>query len=270
MDLYSWKYKFYDIKDNQIKDCKIFSPYTQFKNKGFEFMDVKKTKKYHVFIDDQNKNIVCSLNWKRYVFDFDAHFRDLNLIFVFDHTTKTFLTNYIFIKAATIVNDKYLKYGKNFDINAFFTDWFVSKGIGLYPREKQGNGVVIGSYEGYQKLPANEKYLMPLIQTNNRLYICQGAIFFTCLKEFKTGKFINRRQHFRTLTISNYLAQLRRKFKRFSLTLFDEWKYERDTTTTWHKNDIQQILSVARILVQWIFKKCHTTLYKMVFTSKQR
>ena len=42
MDLYSWKYKFYDIKDNQIKDCKIFSPYMQFKTKGFEFMDVKK------------------------------------------------------------------------------------------------------------------------------------------------------------------------------------------------------------------------------------
>ena len=28
MDLYSWKYKFYDITDNQIKDCKMFSPYT--------------------------------------------------------------------------------------------------------------------------------------------------------------------------------------------------------------------------------------------------
>ena len=24
IDLYSWKYKFYDIKDNQAKDCKIF------------------------------------------------------------------------------------------------------------------------------------------------------------------------------------------------------------------------------------------------------
>ena len=98
MDLYSWKYKFYDIKDNQIKDCKIFSPYTQFKNKGFEFMDVKKTKKYCVFIDDHYKNIVCNLNWKRYVFDFDAHFHDLNLIFVLDHTTKIFLTNDILSK----------------------------------------------------------------------------------------------------------------------------------------------------------------------------
>ena len=27
-DLFSWKYKFYNIEDNQIKDCKMFSPYT--------------------------------------------------------------------------------------------------------------------------------------------------------------------------------------------------------------------------------------------------
>ena len=89
-------------------------------------MDVKKTKKYCTIIDDQNKNIICNLNWKWYLFEFDTRYRGLNLIFVFDHSTKTFLTSDIFIRAATIVNDKYLRYGKNFDTNAFFTDWFVS------------------------------------------------------------------------------------------------------------------------------------------------
>ena len=44
IDLYSWKYKFYDIKDNQVKDCKIFSTYTQSKNKGFEFEILKNQK----------------------------------------------------------------------------------------------------------------------------------------------------------------------------------------------------------------------------------
>ena len=43
IDLYSWKYKLYDIKDNQVKHC-------------------KKTNKYHAIIDDQNKNIVCNLD----------------------------------------------------------------------------------------------------------------------------------------------------------------------------------------------------------------
>ena len=92
---------------------------------------LKKNKKYNVIIDDQNERIVCNLNWKRYLFDFDARYRDQNLIFVFDHSTRTFLTSDIFIKAATIVNNEYLRYGKNFDINAFFTDWFVSKKKGM-------------------------------------------------------------------------------------------------------------------------------------------
>ena len=131
IDLYSRKYRFQDIKDNQIKDCKIFSPYTQFKNKGFEFQDIKKTKKYCVVIDDQNKNNVFHLNWKQYLFDFDARYRDLNLIFVFNQSIRTFLTSDIFTKAATIVNEEYLRYGKKFDINAFFTNWFVSKKKGM-------------------------------------------------------------------------------------------------------------------------------------------
>ena len=100
---------------------------------------------------------------KQYLFDFDAHYRDQNLIFLFNQSTRTFLTSDFFIKAGTIVNNKYLRYGKYFDINPFFTDWFVS--------QKNGNRVVIDNYEDYQKLPANKKYLMPLIQTNNGLYI---------------------------------------------------------------------------------------------------
>ena len=88
---------------------------------------LKKPKKYRSVIGDQNKNIICNLNWKRYLFDFDACYHDQNLIFVFDLSTETFLSSHIFIKAATIVNDEYLRYGKNFDINAFFTDWFVFK-----------------------------------------------------------------------------------------------------------------------------------------------
>ena len=99
------------ITDNQIvkKDCKIFSPYTQFKNKGFEFEDTKKTQKCPVVIDDQNKNIVSSMNWKRYLFDFDPHYRDQNLIFVYDQNQKKFLTNEIFVKIANIINDDYLR-----------------------------------------------------------------------------------------------------------------------------------------------------------------
>ena len=122
VDLFSSKYKFYDITDNQIKDCKVFSPYRQFKNKGFEFEDTKK-KKYRVAIDDQNKNIVSSMNWKRYLFDFDSHYRNQNLIFVYDQKRNKFLTNELFVKTANIINDDYLRYGKNNNVNDIFNEW---------------------------------------------------------------------------------------------------------------------------------------------------
>ena len=47
--------------------------------------------------------------------------------------------------------------------------------MGLYP--KKGDGVVIGNYEDYKKLPTNKKYLMPLIQTNNGFYIRRGVFY---------------------------------------------------------------------------------------------
>ena len=64
---------------------------------------------------------------------------------------------------------------------------------------------------------------MPLIQTNSGLYIRRGAIFFTSLKEFKhADTIILKNQHSRTITITSHqLAQLRRQFKNFCLTLLD-------------------------------------------------
>ena len=77
---------------------------------------LKKQKKYCVAIDDQNKNVVSSMNWKRYLFDFDSHYHDQNLIFVYDQKCNKFLTNDFFFKIANI-NADYLRYGKNININ---------------------------------------------------------------------------------------------------------------------------------------------------------
>ena len=35
--LYSWSYKFYDVVDKKIKDCKIYSPFTYLINRRFIF-----------------------------------------------------------------------------------------------------------------------------------------------------------------------------------------------------------------------------------------
>ena len=58
---------------------------------------------------------------------FCVRYHDQKLIFVFDHSTKAFLTSDIFIKAAIIANNEYLRDGTNFNINAFFINWFISK-----------------------------------------------------------------------------------------------------------------------------------------------
>ena len=47
-------------------------------------------------------------------------------------------------------------YGKNFHINAFFTDWFVSK---------KRDGAAIGNYEDYQKFTCKQK-ISDAVNTN--------------------------------------------------------------------------------------------------------
>ena len=59
------------------------------------------------------------MNWKRYLFYFDSHYHDQNFIFVYDQKRNKFLTNEMF------VNDDYLKYGKNININDTFNKWLL-------------------------------------------------------------------------------------------------------------------------------------------------
>ena len=123
VDHFTWKYKFYYVTDNQITDCKIVSPYTQFKNLALSLKILKKTKRYRIVIEIQDTNIVSSMNWKLNLFDFDSHYRDQNLIFVYNKKRNKSLTNEIFVKIGNIINDDYLRYAKNININAIFNEW---------------------------------------------------------------------------------------------------------------------------------------------------
>ena len=194
VDLFNWKYTFY-VSGNQLKDCKIFSPYTQFKNKGLEFEDTKK-----------QKNIVC-MNWKRYLFKFDSHYRDQTLIFVYDQKRNKFLTNEVFLKIANIVNDDYLRYGKNININDIFHEWAA---------KLDNNKLVIGNLFDYQKLNLDKKILMSLVQFNNGLFICSGIELYTCVKELRptTDSMLERCQNIgRADLMTQQLTQLRNDFK---------------------------------------------------------
>ena len=143
----------------------MFSLYRQFKK-------VKKTKKYCFIIDDHDKDIVSSMNWKRYLFDFDSHYRDQNLNFVYNQKRNKFLANEIFVKIANIINDDYLRYGKSININDIFNEWTA---------KTDNNKLVIGNLADYQKLNLDEKMLMTLVQFNNTLFICSGIEFYNCI-----------------------------------------------------------------------------------------
>ena len=76
-EYYLYKYKFFDVKFNTIKDGKIFSSYSQFSHTGFEFKNDTEKLRYTCSIDPKKENIISNLNWNRYQFNFDSYLRDL-------------------------------------------------------------------------------------------------------------------------------------------------------------------------------------------------
>ena len=79
-------------------------------------------------------------------------------------------------KIANIVNDDYLRYGKNIKINDIFNEWAA---------KTDTNKLVIGNLFDCQKLKLDEKILMSLVQFNNGLFICSGIEFYTYIKELR-------------------------------------------------------------------------------------
>ena len=134
------------------------------------------------------------------------HYRDHNLIFVYDQKRNKFLTNEVFVKIANIINDDYLRYGKNMNLDDIFTK---------FAAKTDNNKLVIGNLVNYQKLNLDEKILMPLVQFNNRLFICSGIEFYTCIKELggTTNSMLEKCQNIGRVDLaSQQLTQLRKDF----------------------------------------------------------
>ena len=124
-----YKYNFFDVKTNTIKDGKIFSPYLQFLHTGFEFKSNAEKLRYTCSIDPKKGNIITNTNWNRYEFNFDSYLRDLNLIFVYDEQNGYYCTSNIFEESNKIINKQLSVDSKtitlsNYDINRIFDDFF--------------------------------------------------------------------------------------------------------------------------------------------------
>ena len=57
MEFFSYKYKFYDVVGNQIRNCKNFSPLSQFKYSRFEFANPRRTTVFRTIIDGERKKL---------------------------------------------------------------------------------------------------------------------------------------------------------------------------------------------------------------------
>ena len=125
MEFFSYKYRFYNVVDNQIKNCKFFSPLSQFKSSSFEFTNPKRTTVFRTAIDGERKKIKYSLEWEQKHSDFDANWRDLNALFVFDKSKGRFASNKFYTKGLYIVHDEHLSHWKKPDVNDFYIDYFI-------------------------------------------------------------------------------------------------------------------------------------------------
>ena len=108
INIYSWHYKFYDVKKKKLRDCKIYPPYKHFKNRGFMFESLAFT--YHVGLNEYLDQITGDFLYKRYLFNFDSSYQDRDLFFVIDPEKDEFIgsdPNYHFI-----MNDRFMRNGE--------------------------------------------------------------------------------------------------------------------------------------------------------------
>ena len=113
------KYKCYDVADNQMKSCKIFSPLLQFKYNGFEFAYRKRIAVFRTVIDGEGKklNVVWNGNKKTLILILTGII--LTLSFFFDKSENRFVPNKFYTEVLHIALDEYLRHRKKLDVNVF-------------------------------------------------------------------------------------------------------------------------------------------------------
>ena len=111
---FSFNYQFYDMEEQKIRDCAIYSPYNHFSERGFRFKLYNNI--YTVGLGEFVESIFMQYKYKRYLFDFDIHYQTRNQLFVFDKVADEFIGSdgdY-----HLIINDRYQRHEKGVpDVN---------------------------------------------------------------------------------------------------------------------------------------------------------
>ena len=164
------------MKEKKIRGCKIYSPYSQFLGKGFNF-ERKEIKGMNLIVRlNEEQTLLESFLLHRSTKGRTEHlnfflgkyyYRDINLFYVYDTVNKQWLTS-----GPEFFNEAICEKvrNKNFNLTAFARQY--------YYVDKKGNGYAIGHADQRAAL-GNRKYLMPIIYDRSNIYVAPNEIFYT-------------------------------------------------------------------------------------------
>ena len=119
--LYSYNFKFYDVKEQKIRDYAIYSRFHHFSEGGISFE--LNGNVYNVGLSPTGDKFYQRYDYKRHLFKDDPYYQCQNQIFIFDTVNDTFIVNdgdY-----HQVVNDWYQRYGRGRpDPNQFFLEYY--------------------------------------------------------------------------------------------------------------------------------------------------
>ena len=153
--------------------------------------------------------------YKRYLFDLDAAYRDINLFFVFYPEQDEFIgsdPDYHFI-----ASDRFMRYGKRVpEFKSFLLDF--------YTQWKPENKTVIINKNIWDRANSKEQNKIGLMQLNrDRVMVHNKIRRYTATKTNRGRDSITKyAMHVRQTKISNkYLLKLRTRYRNIDLTEFD-------------------------------------------------
>ena len=176
IDTYSYKYKFWDTTENTIKDGQIYSSYSQFLGKVFNFKrDALKGLNLIVRLNEEQTFIESFFLHRRSIGGTEylnfvlgkAYYRDINLFYVYDNQNKQWFTS-----GPDFFNEAIFEKvrNRNFDLKAFAKQY--------YHVDKKRNGYAIGSVDQKRAL-GNRSNLMPIIFDLNNIWVAPNEPFYT-------------------------------------------------------------------------------------------
>ena len=162
------------MKEKKIRGCKIYSPYSQFLGKGFNF-ERKEIKGMNLIVRlNEEQTLLESFLLHRstkggteYLNFFlgKNYYRDLNLFYVYDTVNKQWFTS-----GSEFFNEAICEKvrNKNFNLTAFARQYCCV--------DKKGNGYAIGHADQRAAL-GNRQYLMPIIYDRSNILLLQTKYF---------------------------------------------------------------------------------------------